>query len=218
MKKKYLLETLVSFLFIASFCACTSSPKGDYIVSGVLPDASFDGKSLYLVRQDDWKHVDTAVVQGDKFLFDGTVSEPVLCRIAIRPGLSSFLILEGGKIELDFTKSKYPAGTAFNKELTRISQMEDNQMRDFTKGMRQAVKEKKRLAAYREEYMQNLRKQARELFGKHRNDVIGYYLLYSSYMAILEPEERREVIESLSPSLQETSRVQYLLKHLNNQK
>lgn len=218
MKKKFLFGALVSMLLLVSFSGCTRSSGGDYMVSGVLPDSTSDGRSIFLVNQDNWKHVDTAVVQGDRFVFEGTIGTPTFCRLTIKPGISSFLILEKGEIGLDYTKSKYPGGTSSNDELARINQKEDNQMREFTQGMRKAIKEKKGLAAYKEEYAQKIKKQARELFNQHRDDAIGHYLLYSSYMNVLDDEERRKVIQNLGPSLQASSRGQYLQKQLNNQK
>lgn len=219
MKCKFLLGALMGMSLLLSFGACTpSSSGGDYIVSGVLPDSTADGYDIYLIRQDDWKNMDTAIVQGDRFVFEGHVETPAFCRLHVKPGWSSCLILEKGEIKLDYTKSKYPSGTKANEELARINQMEDNQMREFNRGMRKAIREKKGVAAYKEEYIQNVKKQARELFREHRDDAVGQYLLYSSYMNILDDEERMEVIQSLGPSLQSSSRVQYLQKQLNYQK
>lgn len=212
--KKSCLGIIVGLLVLLLSAACSSSPA-TYTLTGVLPDSTANGKTIYIVRQDDWKYVDTAIIQGDKFLFEGEVEEPAFCRVTVKSGLTACLILEKGHIVLDFTQSKYPSGTSNNDELARVCRMEDSQMKEFTKGMRQAIKERKRVKAYKEEYTQKLKNQAKELFKQHRNDWVGYYLLHSSYMNILDKEERKEVLESLGVSLQKTSRVQYLQKQLN---
>ena len=207
------LASLVMLLCVA----CTHSTPASYTVTGLLPDDSADGKTIYITRQDDRTYVDTTVVQGDKFVFEGVADEPVYCCIMVSSGLTANLILENGEIKFDFNESKYPAGTPNNEELARINRMDDNRMKDYIKGMREAFKAKKSLNEYKEEYEKNVEEQAKELFQKHNDDVIGYYLLYTSNLSALSDDECRKILENLGPSLQQTSYVQYLLKQLNKQ-
>ena len=203
-------------LLVMLLGACTSpSNPTSYTLTGLLPDESADGKTIYITRQDDRKYVDTAVVQGDKFMFEGVAGQPAYCRITVKSGLTANVILENGEILLDFTKSKYPSGTPNNDELARINRMDDGTMKEFVRGMREAFKANKPVNEYKKEYEQRMKEQAKALFKEHHDDVIGYYLLYSSYMSVLDEEEKKVIIANLGPSLQQTSYVQYLLKRLN---
>ncbi len=210
-------KTLWQLIALAAvvLSACQESPTS-YTVTGILADSLCHGRAINIIRQDDYKKVDSTVIDGNRFVFKGTATEPALCRISIKPGLSTCIILENGEIEIDFNKSPFPQGTDYNDELARINQREQELQTLFTKGMRQAMKKKQPIKEFKQEFDANIRTEGLKLFRKHHNDVIGYYLLNSSYMNLLSPEERQEVINSTGPWLGNTAFAKYLKERMNN--
>ena len=74
--KKNLFSWGVMGMF-AMLCACNSAPKG-YTVSGTLPDSTMNGQTLYILNVDNSECVDSTVVEGNAYLFEGHV-DTALC-------------------------------------------------------------------------------------------------------------------------------------------
>lgn len=201
----------------SALMACTGTQDfgtGNYTVNGLLPDSADNGKTIYITNYDNRRYVDTAVVEGNKFVFEGVADTAMLCRIHVNRGRFMDFILEKGDIVLDFSEKMSPKGTELNEELARINAMESSMEKNYREGMRKALKERTPIKDFKDSFNRQLREEGKKLFAKHNNDAIGYMLLYSSFINILDNEERLEILNSFGPWLKSTERAQDMLKML----
>ena len=116
--KKNLFSWGVMGMF-AMLCACNSAPKG-YTVSGTLPDSTMNGQTLYILNVDNSECVDSTVVEGNAYLFEGHVDTALVAGISTNGRNSLFVFaLENGRITI--TDNGDSKGTPLNDELTRVS-------------------------------------------------------------------------------------------------
>lgn len=208
------IMALAAYALLAGCTGGQGFGTGEYTVNGLLPDSASDGKTIYITNYDNRRYVDTAVVEGNRFVFEGMADTAMLCRIHVSRGRYMDFILEKGDIVLDFSDKMNPKGTDLNEELARINALEKALEKDYHTGMRKALREKTPIKDFKDEYRQRMKEEGRKLFRQHSNDAIGYMLLYSSFINMLDNEERLEVLEGFGPWLKSTARVQDMLKVL----
>ena len=118
MKRTFLLLLLVSILF-----SCSKSEKESAVctINGRYTSAP-DGTVLYLTPIDDiLSPVDSAVVKGGRFSFASSDSAVAVRFIASRQVIDgSYVVLEPGVIDVDFTGDRFAAGTLSNERLNRF--------------------------------------------------------------------------------------------------
>ena len=101
--------------------ACTSGGNAStYTVEGVVSDSSANGKTIYMMRYDDSRRLDSTVVKDNRFTFTGSVDTASLCRIDVSRTAFANLVLESGKITVDLENYNQPSGTPLNDALARI--------------------------------------------------------------------------------------------------
>ena len=121
------------------FTACTPATPTSYTVTGILPDSSLNGKKAYLCPTTSQEVIDTTIIDGDKFIFEGVADSAMLAFLSIEGAqLYGALIVENGNITLDFTtvkegKGPYGSGTENNRIMTEILQNLDSISREEIK-------------------------------------------------------------------------------------
>ena len=165
------------------FTACTPAVPTSYTVTGILPDSSLNGKKAYLCPTTSQEVIDTTIIDGDKFIFEGVADSAMLAFLSIEGAqLYGALIVENGNITLDFTtvkegKGPYGSGTENNRIMTEILQNLDSITPEEIKA------------------------KGMELLAKHNNDIIGVLLLTSPYYRLLDDETRLAAIEGFGEYL-----------------
>ena len=204
--------------------ACTSGGNAStYTVEGVVSDSSVNGKTIYMMRYDDNRRLDSAVVKDNRFTFTGSVDTASLCRIDVSRSEFANLILESGDITVDMKNYNQPSGTPLNDEFARISRSEDSLyqvMKDKYAEYEKLYEDQKELSeqwdVFLEEQNKGRLEEGKVLFARHNDDAVGYYLLLSSYFSSMSPEEQKALFLSAGPWLQSTRFVQEKLAKIEN--
>lgn len=170
----------------AALTACT--PSASYTVSGIVPDNTYNGKTVYMVDEALSKAVDSAVVADGKFTFTGSIDTAVTRFLQIDRKMHADIILENGKIATDLSKHFNPSGTPLNDALTdfnmqigKIISIEKPKLMEIQKNADATDAEKSKLMndwynSYKVQYMQV----ARKVFSENTNNALGVYLISNS--------------------------------------
>ena len=225
-----------AFYLIAAtivFANCSNAPQAptSFVVEGTLPDSSFHGEQIYMQRYTDGKTMGVTKVEGNRFTFTGVADSADYCRIEVGPRLYNNLILENGHINVKmvninvFGRQPFATGTPGNEEYARIHLLADeihahhnvriDSLRQIYRDEQELIKAAQPLV---KELHQKMTAQAKELFATHRDDVIGYTLLYSVFLDGLRLDDQIEVIESAGPSILLTDLAQEKLRKLRRLK
>lgn len=216
-----------SMASMVCLCGCrfVGTPSDAYTVSGVLEDSLSDGKMIYLMRYDDNRIIDSARVEADRFVFSGEVDTAAMCRIDVTEEAFANLILEGGDIKVDLKKYNSPSGTPLNEEMSRIASREDsiwNAMTERLKEIREQYTDEKELERQTADFIQLRREESerfcKEIYAKHGNDPVGFFMIYTNFMRILEPDAQEELLNATGPLLKQTRTVQRMLAQIASQK
>ena len=170
--------------------ACTPSAPTGYTVIGLLPDSSLNGKKAYLCPTTSQEVIDTTIIDGDKFIFEGVADSAMLAFLSIEGAqLYGALIVENGNITLDFTtvkegKGPYGSGTENNRIMT-----------DIMAGLDSIAPE-------------NIKEEGLKLLAEHNNDIIGLFLFTSPYYRCLDDEARLAAIERMGEYLKNLEIIQ----------
>ena len=204
--------------------ACTSGGNAStYTVEGVVSDSSANGKTIYMMRYDDSRRLDSTVVKDNRFTFTGSVDTASLCRIDVSRTAFANLVLESGKITVDLENYTQPSGTPLNDALARISKSEDSLyqvMKEKYEEYEAQYKDREELTkqwnAYADELQKSQLEEGKVLFAQHNDDAVGYYLIFSSRFASMSPAEQKELLLSAGPWLKSTRFVQEKLAKIEN--
>jgi len=114
------MNKTVLFLFWAAlmFAACNSTPTS-YVIEGLVPDDSYNGRMVYLYDYETQKQVDSIMIVNGKFSFTGKVNTAVIRRVVLDRSYVN-LILENGKISIDMAAPENVKGTVLNDELSKF--------------------------------------------------------------------------------------------------
>lgn len=209
---------------LAMLCACQPAQRENkYTVTGELEDSAHHGKKVYIMRYDDNVYVDSTLIEGNKFVFEGEVDTAAFCRIDVSRNAFANFILEGGDVKVDLKTYVHPSGTPQNDEMSRIAKEEadlyaelDRKMEDVKKQYEgddakidEAIKKQK------EEFKATLRKRCEELYAHHNDDAVGFYLVYSMFFDALDVDGKLEISSTFGPWLKSQKMVKEVLVRVN---
>lgn len=217
MKKRF----LGGLGLLATLCACAPTTQPNiYQVEGELNDSSSNGKMIYITRYDDDARIDSALVEGNKFIFKGEVDTAAFCRIEVSRREFGNLILESGAIKVNLKDYNSPSGTPMNEEMAVIAAKEDSIYSAVDKKreeLRAQYSDDKEYRAQMEAYSESLSKElfsmSVELFKAHSNDAVGEFLLRTPFMPN-EAEELEAILADLGPWLKSRKTVQKMVVRL----
>ena len=187
---------------MAMLASCTEPVPTSYTVTGLLPDSSLNGQTIYITQYDNRARIDTAVIDGNKFTFDGVADSASLCFVAVNRNAQA-LILENGNIAIDCNENKV-SGTANNDIIAEIATYEDSihqeiynaASEDTRKAITDAGKAK-----------------FNEWFAQHNNDELGHYLLRTAiFNHLFDTDEKIAIYEKCGGVLAENNTIKSSLK------
>lgn len=203
---------------LAGLCSCNQSPTS-YIVKGTLPDSTYNGKTLYLLRYDDNKYIDSTIVKGRDFVFEGMADTAQFCRIDAGGWNYTSLILENGDVVVDFGTHRPSSTTPLNVELNKFFDgMEELQATASMKyeEFKQEAQSPEELAKLQKDYYENYsQKEFQQLFKsyfiKNNDNPVGVNALLQ-YSYVGTPEELDELIAQAGSWALAREQVQRLIK------
>lgn len=202
MKKN--LFSLSALGMMAMLVACSSTPTG-YTVQGTLPDSTMNGKSLYILDVDKGECVDSTIVNGNTYVFEGKADTAIVAGISTN-GRSSLAVfaLENGNVTV--AEDGNTSGTPLNDELTRVTALLDSVNNAYYKAAEAFEGSREEWAAiYENEWVPRFKEQVLAAYQNHKDDVVGYVL--TQFMTILTPAEQLGLINEFGPWLSATKRV-----------
>ena len=202
----------------ALFAACTPSSKG-YTVEGLLPDSTMNGKTVYMLRVDDRKVMDSTVVDGNKITFTGVAPDTAFdCRVDLSRRSTSIFILENGNIKLNFENPYAPSGTPLNDELARVFAEQDSLISSYSVARKAFQGTPEEWAdVEKNEWVPRMEQLILGLFEGHTNDGVGHALL-SNLHGVEDIDKKLEVLNNLGPWLSSTKWATDMTTALNAEK
>ena len=218
----------ICFAVLATmFFSCQMTQKNDglYCVRGELADSSSNGKMIYIMRYDDQKLLDSTLVTGKNFVFEGKVDTPAFCRIDVTGREFANLILEEGNIRVDLVNYNQPSGTPQNGMLAKIDSAEHAAFDNIQK-LREEYLEKypdkdefdKEWAKVNEEDVRKRNKLSEDWYKCHADDAVGYYLLHTIFFRSADIDFREKIVANLGDKLKSTRLVRDIVKGLKAQR
>lgn len=87
-------------LWAVVLSACNSAQHSNtYTVQGEVSDSSLNGETVYLMKYENDKYIDSTIIKDNKFFLRGTVDSASYCRIVVNNSIEfANIILESGNI------------------------------------------------------------------------------------------------------------------------
>lgn len=187
---------------VAIFAACTAPAPTSYTVTGILPDSSMNGQTIYITQYDNRARIDTTTIDGNKFTFTGVADSASLCYTVVNRNAQVF-ILENGNIAIDLNKNKI-SGTVNNEIITEIATYEDS----IYQAIINTASEDARKAI-----MDAGKAKFNEWFAQHSNDEVGHYLLRTKiFDHLFDNDEKIAIYEKCGGVLTENNTIKSALK------
>ncbi|MDH6342225.1 thiol-disulfide isomerase/thioredoxin [Parabacteroides sp. PFB2-12] len=213
MKRSYLLLAVAATLL----AGCTQTPKS-YEVKGTLPDASFDGKMIYIRSYDESTNVDSTTIEGQNFVFTGTIDQPIMARIDVERTNYVNFILENGTIDLDFEthlgSPTTPLNTKFNamtEEINTMIKSYQAKVAEIREEVADQKEQQERIQAYfQDEFRAVYLGKIKDYFLANSDNPVGYRA-FIEYSNMAEPAELEELIPQVGPWLAETKAIKRVI-------
>ena len=185
-------------MIAVSACAPQQASKS-YTVEGEVADTSANGKTIYIMRYDNNRYIDSTVIANGRFTFQGETDSVYFCRIDVNYDEFANFMLEPGTIQVDLKGHNNPSGTPRNVEMVRLNAIEDS-LRKATASMwdsiRQRYKEEERDEAMQkalDEQAQRIADWADAYFKPISGDGMGFYFLYTPMFDSM-PDDRKKAL------------------------
>lgn len=210
-------KIIASVIVTGSILAGCSSPNA-YTVTGTLPNDSFDGKYIYLYANDQNANIDSVIVTDKNFVFTGTIQTPILTIINVSREIYAEVVLEKGKITVDFEKHLGSPTTPLNQEFVNFSaerkQFQEKAMEEYNKLMEEVTDPQEQLRK-REEFSKQMDKAYSSLlltyFERNKDNAIGARA-FTDYAYSAEPDEVDKLLATAGPNLLAMNAIQDLKK------
>lgn len=187
------MKTKMLFMLFLAATACTAvhaQGAGSYTVKGMTGGNGNDGKAIYIRLVDRNEVIDSTIVSGGRFFFTGHVDTAAFCRIDIGYNVFANFILERGNITVDMNNHNSPSGTPLNDKMRALDA--ESRRRTLTGSDTTGLAER-----------------SDELFSRHGNDALGYYLLCcSDYFRMRNEADKKRIVDNLGPWLRSAGIVQ----------
>ncbi len=210
--KYYLLLTACLFGILAH--AQTTYP---YKVKGELKDNSLDGQTLYIMRYDDQKIIDSTQVINQNFVFEGQTTSPYFCRIDAGKDYTNFILDKGTTIVNVYTYNS--AGTILNDTLKYTMAISDSIIKvgnEYSKELENKIPDLKERQDIWTTYFRNkLRPSLLNFLKKqllaNKDNGVGEYA-FRHYSMMCKPEEMNLLSSEIGDWLHSLKTVKEIIK------
>lgn len=217
MKTNFLFTMLAGLMAMTS---CSEKSATTYTIHGTIPDNSLDGQMIYIYNRDNNNvNIDSTVVTGNTFTFNGKMDTAAYCRIDASREYYVNFILENGTINLDLSKPVAPSGSPLNDEIARFFASQDSMRNLIDTKHKELMKEiedkEKRMQQQKDYFMSEWKPGYLEMldgyFNRNKNNPIGAIAV--NYMdGYLTPEQMKPKIEQLGEAILNTPNMQSTLQ------
>lgn len=214
MLKKPLYLLGISLAAVLAGASCGSRPTAaHYVVQGELSDSASHGKTIYLMRLDDRRYLDSTVVEGNRFRFEGTVDTAAYCHINITHSQFASFILEGGDITVFpcLEGCEKPSGTPMNEAYAALQAESDslvhlitNRREELHGSCLDPQEYQKQWRAVFDSMKTAISQRGIEIFREHADDALGSSLFHSIFVETASLETRVQISQMLGPWLAST--------------
>lgn len=214
-------------LWAVVLSACNSAQHSNtYTVQGEVSDSSLNGETVYLMKYENDKYIDSTIIKDNKFFLRGTVDSASYCRIVVNNSIEfANIILESGNINANLKEYDKPSGTTRNEEYAQIKAEESSlykiasEKRAELKKLYPEPKEfDRQWTLYMDTFKQKLGERCIEIYKGHNDDIIGYTLLFTLFMRESSLDIRDSVLNNLGPWLRSTKPAQSIISNTKAQK
>lgn len=210
--KYYLLLTACLFGILAH--AQTTYP---YKVKGELKDNSLDGQTLYIMRYDDQKIIDSTQVINQNFVFEGQTTSPYFCRIDAGKDYTNFILDKGTTIVNVYTYNS--AGTILNDTLKYTMAISDSIIKvgnEYSKELENKIPDlKERQDVWTTYFRNKLRPSLLNFLKKqllaNKDNGVGEYA-FRHYSMMCKPEEMNLLSSEIGDWLHSLKTVKEIIK------
>lgn len=210
--KYYLLLTACLFGILAH--AQTTYP---YKVKGELKDNSLDGQTLYIMRYDDQKIIDSTQVINQNFVFEGQTTSPYFCRIDAGKDYTNFILDKGTTIVNVYTYNS--AGTILNDTLKYTMAISDSIIKvgnEYSKELENKIPDlKERQDVWTTYFRNKLRPSLLNFLKKqllaNKDNGVGEYA-FRHYSMMCKPEEINLLSSEIGDWLHSLKTVKEIIK------
>ncbi len=180
-------------LFTASIAilaaACTTNEKS-YVITGTLPDDSYNNKMVYMSEYEDNRVLDSTLVTDGTFTFKGNADTVGIRRLSLERLYTNF-ILEPGEIKVDISNPNKLNNTPLNDKLAEymsefdaaenVARSKDEELRN-----KSDIDDETRTRLLEENYNEYVNKMDalnNRFFSENKDNAVGTFVLWQwSYM------------------------------------
>ncbi|WP_300704564.1 TlpA disulfide reductase family protein [Bacteroides sp.] len=212
--KYYLLLTVCLFGILAH-----AQTNYSYRVEGELKDNSLDGKTLYIMRYDDQKIIDSTQVINQNFVFEGQITSPYFCRIDAGGDYTNFILDKGTTIVNVYTHNS--TGTTLNDALRYAMTTSDSILKagnEYSKELESKIPDLKErqdtwTTYFRNELRPSLLGFLKNQLLANKNNGVGEYA-FRHYSMMCKPEEMNVLSSEIGDWLHSLKTVKEIIKRL----
>ena len=114
-------KTFLACAFAALVAACTTAPKTDYVINGVVSDDTENGTTVLLRDRNSGDTLAVTEVVDGKFKFEGKADSVICAYVLTDRRHAASVYLEPGSINVDLIKDMLATGTPFNDEIAAMN-------------------------------------------------------------------------------------------------
>ena len=178
-----MIKNIVLLICAVLLIACNNEKNG-YIVKGVMPDGSTNGKFVHMLDYNDGLAIDSVKVNNGKFTFKGVVKEPKAVLISINR-LYANIIIEKGVITVDMSNPESAKGTPLIEEYNKFTSEAEALMEEASgklKSIDMSLPETELLELREslvEDFLGKIDALTVSYLKNHPNDVLGAMVFYT---------------------------------------
>lgn len=210
-------------LCLISLFSC-STGTATYTVTGIVPDSTLNGETIYIYHYDSRKNIDSTIIQNNQFTFVGKADSARFCRIDAGREYANF-ILENGNITVDIVKHNDSKGTPLNEALSQVFATYDSLekvIRKHQKELTDRYPDRQECQKHQKEYFLNEWKPAMisammaHYDANLDNDIAAVVLMEINYYLTIEQTEA--ALAKASPAIRNRRTLQDIAERIENMK
>jgi thiol-disulfide isomerase/thioredoxin len=203
---------------VALLVASCSQSKQSYLIEGVIPDSTYNGRWVYMKDYNQSEAIDSALVVDGKFTFSGQADTTLLVRLEPDRRLFANVIREAGTIQVDLSDYTKIGGTPLNaayktyrlemQEFYRQASEERKKIEESSKGNAKSFA--KQMEKQRDSESLRHNELNARYFSANKSNAVGS-AVFTGWAYELSPEKVDSLYAELGDNVKHYSRIQQLM-------